>query len=86
MKGIGGAGRKAILQQLGGFGPNDKGEDNDSVVNRVVTASQCSEMWLYSAVYMLSEVNFTVMCLPFPQNGLETLQTKCHTTHEKLAF
>ena len=39
MKGIGGAGRKAILQQLGGFGPNDKGEDNDSVVNRVVTAS-----------------------------------------------
>ena len=39
MKGIGGAGRKAILQQLGGFGPNDRGEDKDSVVNRVVTAS-----------------------------------------------
>ena len=61
MKGIGEAGRKAILQQLGGFGPNDKSEDKQSVVNRVVTVSQCSEMWWYSAVYMLSEVNSTVM-------------------------
>jgi hypothetical protein len=37
MKGIGGAGRKAIFQQLGGLGLNNKGEDSDSVVNRVVT-------------------------------------------------
>ena len=61
MKGIGGAGRKAILQQLGAFGPNGKGEDQENIVNRVVTASQCREMWWYSAVYMLSEVNSTVM-------------------------
>ena len=39
MKRIGVAGRKAMLQQLGGFGPNDRSEDNESVVNRVVTAS-----------------------------------------------
>jgi hypothetical protein len=30
--------------------------------------------------------NGTLMCLIFPQNELETLWTKCYTTHEKVAF
>ena len=39
MKGIGGAGRKAILQQLGGYGPSDESEDKDGAVNRAVNVS-----------------------------------------------